>query len=197
MCICVYMMTLGEWRIYWHSGRKNSYRAGYTDKVPPYSFKQGFKKRVIPVTQNTWWIHLCAVLHIPAVAVWKSGKISEVGNGYFISWLCWQKGHKHLICEVSKQSVSIFFYYICRETSFCQREGCLRGNCILIKGSNGPPVFKRTLICLYQSEFASFIIRPPFQFSDGISSYSEFLCMSDSVYHLFHIFPGFPHLYQR
>lgn len=45
----------------------------------------------------------------------------------------------------------LFFFLnkICREMSFHQRERCLRGNCVLITRSNGPPVFECTFICLF------------------------------------------------
>lgn len=88
--------------------------------------------------------------------------------------------------------------------SFHQRERCLRGNCVLITRSNGPPVFECTFICLFVSvvklshSLLDLFLR---KFNDVISSYSEFVCTSDSVCRVFLkcliFFPGFPHLYQR
>lgn len=70
--------------------------------------------------------------------------------------------------------------------SFHQREGCLRGNCILITRSNGPPAIKCTFICLFVLKWICLIhYLTSFKFNDVISSYSEFLCTSDSVYHVF------------
>lgn len=80
-----------------------------------------------------------------------------------------------------KQTISIYFNKINWEKSFHQREGCLRGYCILINRSNGPPAFECTFICKFVLKWILFIIR---HFSVMSFHNIQFLCTYDSFYHI-------------